>query len=65
MNNNIKICAAFLFIMCIYNVQAQERFANTINQVNNKGEKDGFWIDSTRYRKTEKYYKDGKLFGFS
>ena len=63
MNNNIKICAAFLFIMCIYNVQAQERFANTINQVNNKGEKDGFWIDSTRYRKTEKYYKDGKQFG--
>lgn len=49
------------FFIC--NMQAQERIVDNLNQVNTKGEKEGFWIDSTKYRKTEKYYKDGKLFG--
>lgn len=62
--NNIKLCTVFLFVMCIYDVLlAQERLGNKINQINSKGEKEGFWIDSTRYTKTEKYYKDGMLFG--
>lgn len=62
-NNKIKLCAIFLFVMCICDVLAQERFGDKINQINSKGEKEGFWIDSTRYGKIEKYYKEGTLFG--
>lgn len=62
-NNSLKFYAVFLFVICTYNVLAQERLANKINQINNKGDKVEFWVDSTRYRKSEMYYKDGRLSG--
>lgn len=54
-----------LFIMILtglvlhINIFAQKGYAEKINQYNEKGQKDGFWIDTVHNVVFERYYKDG------
>ena len=48
-----------------FSASGQKKHLNKINQLNINGKKDGLWIDSTKYRIYESYYRDGVLSGVS
>lgn len=53
----------FLITVSCSNVFAQKEFIGKINQFNDKGQKDGFWIEKTTSMTIESYYKNGKKSG--
>jgi len=62
MKTNIIIlfCCAFICFSCC---NAQKNMTKKTNQCNEKGQKEGLWIDSTRYKFTEMYYHNDSLSG--
>lgn len=42
---------------------AQKEYTEKINRLGSRGQKEGFWIDSTKHRVQETYYRDGVLSG--
>ncbi|MFA6703160.1 MAG: hypothetical protein WCS06_10935 [Dysgonamonadaceae bacterium] len=45
------------------NIFSQRGYAEKINRLNSKGQKEGFWVDIAKYRIKESYYKNGILSG--
>lgn len=61
--NLIKVFATVLLMMSFYNAFSQGNLLYEKNQFNNKGQKEGFWVERTTYWIREKYYKNGMLSG--
>jgi hypothetical protein len=57
----IVVILTLLFVNCSLFAQKADEYK--INQLNEKGQKCGLWIDSTTYFIFEGYYKDGVLSG--
>ena len=59
-----KICILILISLVLNtNIFAQMGYAEKINQLNGNGQKEGFWIDRTKHKVQEAYYKNGILSG--
>jgi len=50
------ITSLILFQMSMY---AQKEYADKVNQLNSKGQKEGFWKENLDYQITETYYHNG------
>ena len=55
----IRIITIFILFLMSFYVHAQKDYSNKINQLNDKGQREGFWVDSSKYRIREIYYKNG------
>ena len=54
-----RVISIFIFSLISFYVHAQKDYANKINQLNDKGQREGLWIDSSKYRIKETYHKNG------
>ena len=61
--NLIKVSATFILMMSFYNAFSQGNLAYKKNQFNNKGQKEGFWVEKSTYWIRERYFKNGMLSG--
>ena len=61
--NLIKVSATFLLMMSFYSAFSQVSLSYKKNQFNNKGQKEGFWVEKSTYWIRESYFKYGMLSG--
>jgi antitoxin component YwqK of YwqJK toxin-antitoxin module len=60
----IKLLVTVLICFALNaNVFSQKGYTEKINQLNSKGQKEGFWVDSTKYRIKETYFRNDVLSG--
>ena len=56
----ILFCSVLVCLSCL---NAQKNMPNKTNQYNERGQKEGLWVDSSKYRITETYYHNDLLSG--
>lgn len=59
---NVILFICFLFLNSISSF-AQKDSLNEMNQLNSKGQKEGYWVEKSEYDTIELYYKKGKKSG--
>lgn len=57
----MKVLIVFImsFVLFQNNIMAQKGYADKVNQLNSKGQKEGLWIEDTQNVKCYSYFKNG------
>lgn len=63
MKKRTLVIVTFMFFLMPFCIHAQKDYMNKVNQLNSKGQKEGYWIEDRGFDTIELYYKDGQKSG--